>query len=77
MEVVLKAKKVTSEDVLMYKPNPKREGTNAHARYAAYEEVETLDDYFEAAEKKFARADMRYDWEHGHLSINGEKYEEE
>ena len=74
MEVVLKGKKVTSEDVLMYKPNPKREGSMAHGRYGAYEEVETLEAYFECAEKKFARADLRFDWEHGHLAVNGERY---
>jgi len=78
MEVVLKGKKVSSDDVLEYKSNPKREGSNAHGRYSAYEEATTLDEYFEMApEKKFARADLRFDWEHGHLTVNGEKYEEE
>ena len=77
MEVVLKGKKVTSDDALEYKANPKRENSKAHARYAAYETAETLAEYFELSEKKYARADLRFDWEHGHLAINGERYSEE
>ena len=76
-EVVLKAKKVTSDSELAFKPNPKREGSNAHGRYSAYESATNLEEYFELAEKKFSRADLRFDWEHGHLTIDGEKYEEE
>ena len=77
MELVLKGKKVTSEDVLTFKTHPKREGSNAWSRYSQYETAETLEELFELNEKKFVRADLRFDWEHGHVAINGEKFSED
>ena len=77
MEITLKAKKVTSDSKLEWKANPKRPNSNAYKRYEEYGSATTLAEFFEMAEKKFARADLRFDWEHGHLSIDGETYSEE
>lgn len=70
MEITLRGIKVTEESRLAYKPNPKREGSKAYVRFETYREAESLTEYFDMVpEKKYARADLRYDWEHGHFAI--------
>ena len=58
-----------------YAANPKRPGFKAHARYEIYSAASTVEEYFEIystsdkLEKKYARPDLRYDEEHGHLKL--------
>ena len=69
----------TTEDLIAYRPNPKRQGKKAWARYEAYQEVTTLDEYFEVMseyeqdgqplKRAVMLADLRYDLEKGHLYI--------
>ena len=61
--------KVDSETELNYSSNPKRVGFKAHARYEEYEDCQTLFQYLYVADPKYAKADLRYDQEHGHLEI--------
>ena len=78
MEILVKNKKVTDETPIQFKQNPKRQGCNAWHRYEQYQTAETIGEYFELApEKKFARADLNFDFQHGHLTIDGETYSEE
>lgn len=69
MEILINATKVTDENTLEFVPNPKRQGFKAHARYEEYMSATTVSEYFELADKKYARADLRYDEEHGHLKV--------
>jgi len=69
METLVNAVKVGDDDTLKFKPNPKRPGFKAHARYEAYQNATTLEEYLKLNEGKYARPDLRYDEEHGHLEI--------
>ena len=68
-QLVINAHKVDTETPIRFKTNPKRPGFKAHARYEIYSAAETIGEYLELAEKKYAKADLRYDEEHGHLQI--------
>lgn len=46
--------------------NPKRAGSKAHTRYAAYEKATTIGEYLE---RGGLRADLRYDLLHGFLIV--------
>lgn len=73
MEILINGHKVNEETTLEFVPNPKRPGFKAHARYAAYQEATTIEEFFKIAEeggfRKYATADLRYDEEHGHLKL--------
>ena len=61
---------VIDKDVkLVYKPNPKKNGSKAHTRYEAYSKYETLADYLNNADQKYAMADLRFDVAIGHLAL--------
>ncbi len=49
--------------------NPKRSGFKAHGRYEIYQSATTIEEYIELADKKYAKADLRYDEAKGYLTI--------
>ncbi len=49
--------------------NPKRPGFKAHTRYEEYQKSTNLVEYFDTAEKKYSKADLRFDEEKGFLKI--------
>ena len=66
--------KVEDDYTLEYAANPKRNGCKAWTRYETYSQYETVGEYLKKCAlddsmKKYARADLRYDHEHGHLKI--------
>ena len=67
--LVINGYKVTSETKIQFKANPKRPGFKAYDRYETYSQAETLGEYLELAEKKYSKADLRYDEEHGYLIL--------
>lgn len=67
--ITINGVKADSNTRIEYKPNPKRVGKKAWARYEEYETCETIGEYLELADPKYAKADLRYDLEHGHLTI--------
>lgn len=73
MSILINAVKVDETTVFEYKTNPKRAGFKAHARYERYQHATTLAEYNEImssdADKKYAKPDLRYDEEHGHLKL--------
>lgn len=70
MNVVINAVKIDETTTLEYATNPKRPGFKAHARYEQYSAATSIKEYFELCdEPKYARADLRYDEEHGHLKL--------
>ena len=78
--IIINDKKVESSDSIEFKANPKRSGSKAHARYELYQKATTLDEFFEIVAaneslKKYARADLRYDQEHGFLILPTEEEE--
>lgn len=46
--------------------NPKRAGSQAHARFAEYMQATTVEEYFQLGA---VRADLKYDVEHGFIEI--------
>ena len=69
MEAVVNGVKIDSSTELKFKPNPKRPGFKAHARYEQYQTATTLEEYLDLADPKYAKADLRYDMEHGHIEV--------
>lgn len=74
MTTLINSTKVEDDHTIAFAPNPKRPGFKAHARYEVYSAATTLVEYHEllteaGIEKKYARPDLRYDEEHGHLKI--------
>ena len=69
MSTLINAIKVENETAIKFIPNPKRPGFKAHERYEKYSSAKTIAEYFELSEKKYSRADLRYDEEHGYLQI--------
>jgi len=69
MEMLINTYKVNDTTTLEYASNPKRPTGKAWARYETYSQATTLEEYFELAEKKYARADLRYDTEKGLLTL--------
>lgn len=79
--IIINDVQVDSSAQIEFKQNPKRSGSKAHSRYDRYQVATTLDEFFEivnAADdcKKYARADLRYDHEHGFLIIPTEETDE-
>jgi len=62
--------KVEEDTVIKFVSNPKRPKFKAHARYEDYKAATTIGKYFEITDKKYAKADLRYDEKHGHLLIS-------
>ena len=73
MEVLINAVKVDETTVFEYVSNPKRAGFKAHARYERYQAATTLEEYNEIMssdeDKKYAKPDLRYDEDNGHLKL--------
>ena len=61
MKIVVNGVLMTDETVISYIANPKRIGSNACERYDAYMSVTTVGQYFELADPKHAKADLRWD----------------
>jgi len=57
---------VSNECKIECAANPKRAGSKAHSRYAAYENAKTIGEYLECGG---LRADLRYDLLHGFLEV--------
>ena len=68
-EYTINGTKVNEDTVIEFVSNPKRPKFKSHARYEEYQAATTVGEYFEVADKKYAKADLRYDEEHGHLII--------
>lgn len=76
-------KKVDGSDPIAFINNPKRPGKKAHARYSAYENVTTLDEYFDVMadyeqdgaplKQAVMKADLRYDEMKGYLYLVDEE----
>ena len=71
--IVINGTKIDDSTSFAYKSNPKRSGSKAHARYEAYQAATNLAEYTTICEdneiSKYAKADLRYDTEKGHLSL--------
>jgi hypothetical protein len=68
-EYTINGTKVNEDTEIEFVSNPKRPTFKSHARYEDYQVATTIGEYFEIADKKYAKADLRYDEEHGHLTI--------
>ena len=74
MEIVVNSIKIDSNTRFEFVPNPKRANSMAHKRYELYSHTTNLDEYEKFTKenehcKKYSRADLRYDVEHGHLKL--------
>ena len=71
MTIVINGMKIDESTSFNYISNPKRAGSKAHGRYGIYESSTTYAEYVTACEDfaKYAKADLRYDTEKGHLSL--------
>ena len=49
--------------------NPKRAGSQAHARYEKYQNAKTVGEYFELNDTKQARADFKHDLSKGFIKF--------
>jgi len=67
MSVVINGVKAELATAIRFVANPKRTGKKAWTRYEEYSECNTLAEYFDIADTKYAKADLRYDHEHGFL----------
>lgn len=76
MTIQINGTNVETTTTIEFKPNPKRPGFKAHSRYETYSKAETIGDYLEMADKKYAKADLRYDEENGYLAIFNEDGEQ-
>lgn len=69
MSVVINGVKADIATAIEFAANPKRVGKKAHARYEEYMTCTTLGEYLQTADPKYAKADLRYDHEHGYLTF--------
>ena len=69
MKIVVNGVVMTNETVINFIANPKRAGSAACERYEAYQACETVGEYFETAEKRHAKADLRWDHDKGFLTV--------
>ena len=81
MSIIINSVKVDDTMTIEFVSNPKRPGFKAHARYELYGVATTIAEFFEIVNenellKKYGRADLRYDEEHGHLKIFNEDGEQ-
>ena len=67
--IIVSGTKIDSNTQLIFTAKPKRDGKKAHARYQTYECVTNLYEYYFVTDTKYAKADLRYDIEHGHLTL--------
>lgn len=84
---VINGTKIEDTDTIAYRPNPKRSSKKAWARYEAYQEATSLEEYFSVMEefeqdgqplkKAVMLADLRYDLEKGFLYLVTEEDEED
>lgn len=54
---------------ISYSANKKRPSGKAYARYELYSKATTIGEYYEIADPKYATADLKYDHEHGFLTL--------
>lgn len=69
MSVVINGVKVEMSTVIQYVDNPKRVGKKSWTRYEEYQSVTTVGEYFEITDPKYSKPDLRYDMDHGFLTI--------
>lgn len=76
MELLVNDVKVDENTPIEFGPNPKRSSGKAWARYEVYQTATTVGEYFELAERKYAKADLRYDHEKGFLMFTDEELDD-
>jgi len=69
MEMLINDVKVDENTEILYVKNPKRTNGKAWFRYEMYQDANTIGEYLETAEKKYAKADLKYDHAKGFLTI--------
>lgn len=69
MSIQVNGFNIEDDSVIEFKPNPKRPGFKAHSRYEEYQKSTSLADYLAIADKKYSKADLRFDEEKGFLKI--------
>jgi len=69
IEYVVNGTKIDSESKIVFKANPKRNGSASHARYEKYQAATTFAKYLKLNEGKFQMADARHDLSKGFLSL--------
>ena len=69
-EFLINSVKVTDATKIAYIANPKRKGSQAHARYEKYGEAKTIEQYFKLNVSKAAMADLRHDLNKEFLTIS-------
>lgn len=70
MKMLVNGVIVTGETPVAYTDNPKRVGSAAYDRYEAYQTAQTVGEYFELAESKHAKADLRWDHDKGFVELD-------
>ncbi len=69
MSIQINGFNIEDESKIEFKSNPKRPGFKAFERYEEYQKSTTLTEYLAVAEKKYSKADLRFDEEKGFLKI--------
>ena len=70
-QLTISGYRIDDQTTFEYKSNPKRVNCAAWKRYENYQEATNIEEYLELTKEnsKFAKADLRYDVEHGHLKL--------
>ena len=76
MELLVNDVKVDENTRIDFAPNPKRSSGKAWARYEVYCTAATVGEYFDLANSKYAKADLRYDHEKGFLIFTNEELDD-
>jgi len=70
VEYVVNSVKLTDDTKIVFKANPKRNGSAAHGRYEKYQKAVTFGEYRKLNEGKFQMADARHDISKKFLTVN-------
>jgi len=76
-EIILKIGEleITPETKISYdQNNPKRPGTGIYSEYEKFKKCRTVGE-LQKAREKFWRADLKFDFEHGYVQIDGKSPE--
>lgn len=69
MELLINDVKVDAATEIEYRANPKVPNKKAWSRYEMYQTAKTIGEYLEMTERKYAKADLKYDHAKGFLTI--------
>ena len=73
---ILDDQELTNDTKIKYDTrNPKRPGTKIYGEYEKFKKVKTVGELRQLREKHW-RADLKFDFEHGYLQVNG-KYRDQ